>query len=77
MTVAEAGPPEEAMAGVGAAGTPVVMDTKLIKGPGNFDGDKKKWKRWSAKLDGYIAGVSQNLLRVMQLAAARRIAAAR
>ena len=46
-----------------------VIDTKLIKGPQTFNGEKKDWKRWSAKLTGYISGVDMNLLEIMRVAA--------
>jgi len=46
------------------------MDTKLIKGPSVWNGDKKKWKHWSSKLEGYIAGVSVDLLTLMGKASA-------
>ena len=46
-----------------------VFDTKLIKGPQNWDGTKAKWKHWSLKLEGYLAGVSKTLLDLMTIAA--------
>ena len=49
-----------------AHGLPV-MDTKVIKGPGMWNGTKSKWKHWSTKLEGYIAGVSQPLLSVVAI----------
>ena len=49
-----------------------VIDTKLIKGPQTFNGEKKDWKRWSAKLTGYVSGVDMNLLELMRVAAVQR-----
>ena len=47
-----------------------VLDTKLVKGPTSWDGDKKRWKRWSAKLRGYLSGVSLEMVTMMDIAAA-------
>ena len=49
-----------------------VIDTKLIKGPQTFNGEKKDWKRWSAKLTGYVSGVDMNLLELMRVAAVQK-----
>ena len=49
-----------------------VIDTKLIKGPQTFNGEKKDWKRWSAKLTGYVSGVDMNLLEMMRVAAVQK-----
>ena len=49
-----------------------VIDTKLIKGPQTFGGEKKDWKRWSAKLTGYVSGVDVNLLELMRVAGVQR-----
>lgn len=48
---------------------PQVLDTKLVKGPEKWNGAKKSWRHWSNKLEGHIAGVSQDLLRLMGAAA--------
>ena len=44
-----------------------VIDTKLIKGPQTFSGERKDWQRWSAKLTGYVSGVDKNLLEICRL----------
>ena len=65
------------MAAEGMAGAPRglaerVINTKLIKGPQTFSGEKKDWKRWSAKLTGYVSGVDMNLLELMRVAAVQK-----
>ena len=45
-----------------------ILDTKVIKGPPTWDGSRRRWRHWSAKLQGFISGVSLPLLELMQLA---------
>ena len=46
-----------------------LVENKLVKGPTTRGGDKKSWRHWSSKLEGYIAGISQDLLGLMEAAA--------
>ena len=46
-----------------------VFDTKLTKGPPMWDGERTKWRHWSAKVEGYIAALDQALLGLMEIAA--------
>ena len=52
-----------------AAANRDLVENKLVKGPTTWDGDKKTWRHWSSKLEGYIAGISQDLLGLMEAAA--------
>ena len=46
-----------------------VFDTKLIRGPPQWDGSRQKWRHWSAKVEGYIASLNPQLLTLMEHAA--------
>ena len=46
-----------------------LFDTKLIKSPPVWDGDRKKWRHWSAKVEGYVASLNPQLLGLMEIAA--------
>ena len=46
-----------------------ILDTKLLKGPPTWQGDKKTWRHFASKLEGFVSGVSPMLLELMQLAA--------
>ena len=52
-----------------AAASRNLVENKLVKRPATWDGDKKTWRHWSSKLEGYIAGISQDLLGLMEAAA--------
>ena len=45
-----------------------VLDNRIVKGPGVWDGEKKKWRHWSHKLKGYLSGVSKPLVHLMNFA---------
>ena len=45
-----------------------VFDTKLTKGPPTWDGDRRKWRHWSAKVEGYVAALNPTMLRIMEIA---------
>ena len=49
-----------------------LVDNKLVKRPTTWDGDEKTWRHWSSKLEGYIAGIAQDLLGLMEAAAKHR-----
>ncbi len=40
------------------------VETKLVKGPTTGGGDKKTWRHWSNKPEGYVAGIRIDLLKL-------------
>ena len=44
-----------------------VFDTKVLKVPFVWHGEKLKWRSWSIKMKGYIGGISVKLKRMMDI----------
>ena len=45
-----------------------VFESKVVKVPFVWNGEKTRWKAWSLKMRGFIGGVSQKLLKMMKVA---------
>ncbi len=45
-----------------------IFDNKVVKAPGAWKGEKAKWRQWSMKMRGFIAGVSKKMLRMVKIA---------
>jgi len=41
---------------------------KVLKIPFLWKGEKNKWKTWSVKIRGYVAGISMKLRKMMEVA---------
>ena len=50
-----------------------LFDTKVIKGPPQWTGQRDKWRHWSQKTRAYVSGVSPALVQLMRLAETQEI----
>ena len=45
-----------------------VYDGKVLEKPNRWDGDKKRWKHWSARVRGFVRATNIKLANMMQIA---------
>ena len=45
-----------------------MVDTKLTKGPPVWDGDRRRWRHWSVKVEGYVATLNPQMPKMMEIA---------